>query len=108
MTSLTEKMAAAMWEAREQTLPSNTRMKWDKGTPAARTCTNTMAKAALAVALEEIGEECAKVADAHATNAWEIARLRGENAVCASGRNHGGRAIAEAIRARLEEMKADL
>ena len=66
------------------------------------------AAAALSVALEAIGEECARISDAHATNAWEIANGRGENPACASGRNHAGRAIAVAIRARIAEMKRDL
>jgi hypothetical protein len=43
-------------------------------------------------------DACAKLADAHAINAWEIAQGEGQNDVCASGRNHGARAVATAIR----------
>lgn len=46
-------------------------------------------------------EACAKVADIHASRAWEIANQNGQNDVCASGRNHSAREIATAIRALL-------
>lgn len=51
-------------------------------------------------------EECAAIADDHAFNAWHIAEAEGQNGVCASGRNYGGRAIAKAIRA-LSQGKPD-
>jgi hypothetical protein len=44
-------------------------------------------------------EEAAKVADAHASNAWEIADRAGQNPIVGSGRNWAGREIASAIRA---------
>jgi dihydroxyacetone kinase len=43
-------------------------------------------------------EEAAKVADNEASNAWQIANALGQNSVCASGRNHSARSIANAIR----------
>lgn len=44
-------------------------------------------------------EMAARVADDHAFNAWHIADQLGQNSACASGRNYGGRAIAQSIRA---------
>lgn len=43
-------------------------------------------------------ERAAEIADDHATNAWAIGQREGQNDVCSSGRNHGARAIAQAIR----------
>jgi len=43
-------------------------------------------------------EEAAGIADDQAVRAWEIGEAEGQNAVCSSGRNHGARAIAIAIR----------
>lgn len=43
-------------------------------------------------------EEAAGIAEDHALRAWEIGEAEGQNAICSSGRNHGARAIATAIR----------
>jgi len=59
----------------------------------------------LAVARSDAVEECAKVADNHAFNAWHIAEAEGQNSACASGRNYGGRAIAKAIRSLSEPVE---
>ncbi len=58
-----------------------------------------------ATAHREGMEAAAKLADAHATDAWEIAKREGQNDACASGRNHGARAIAKAIRTQMETGK---
>lgn len=61
-----------------------------------------LARAALAAARPLIEadtrEMAARIADDHAKRAWDIASAEGQNAVCGSGRNHGARAIAQAIR----------
>lgn len=50
-------------------------------------------------------EQCAKVCDGHARNAFDIAASEGQNIPCASGRNQGARFCATAIRA-LKEPSA--
>lgn len=101
---LIEKIARAIYDALEGPVNnqdfSRQLRQWEQS--------KALATATLSVALEAIGEECARISDAHATNAWEIANGRGENPACASGRNHAGRAIAVAIRARIAEMKREL
>ena len=53
---------------------------------------------ARAAGAKEMQERCAGVADEHAQDAWKIGNSEGQNDVCSSGRNHGARAIAKAIR----------
>jgi hypothetical protein len=54
MTML-ERMAKAWWEAREQTMPERTRMKWEAGTPLARELLLGQCRAAL-LAIREPSE----------------------------------------------------
>jgi|GEM_PF-3170443 len=49
-----ETIARAMWEAREQTMPAGTRMKFDAGSIPAKSCIWVMADAALS-AIEQAG-----------------------------------------------------
>lgn len=53
--------------------------------------------AALTTAREQALREAAEIADRHARHAWADAEAEGQNEVCASGRNHGARAIHAAI-----------
>jgi len=46
---------------------------------------------------EKMRERAAEVADDHASRAWEIGRIEGQDGICSSGRNHGARAVAAAI-----------
>ena len=52
---------------------------------------------------EKMRERAAEVADDHASHAWEIGRVEGQNGICSSGRNYGARAVAQAVRAILKE-----
>jgi fumarylacetoacetate (FAA) hydrolase family protein len=54
---------------------------------------------------ENLIEQCATIADDHAKQAWDIAKVEGQNAACASGRNYGARAIATSIRKLKEQSK---
>lgn len=89
MTSLTEKMARSMCERQYPNFNSGQIDDyWEEWIPDA--------KSALAVALEEIGEECAKVAQGWLDSDYD----ESANIACQN--------IRDDIRARIAEMKADI
>jgi len=107
MTDITEELARAMCDAYEPRIIAGREFAplFDDSDPDVQAYWRAMALASEPIisrrereAVEAMRERCAGVADEHATNAWDFGNREGQSDVCNSGRNHGARYIATAIR----------